>query len=228
VNRTVAAASWLQKGWAHTTGMTPVFPEKRTTMTLTALSRSTKSITIASLIAVATMLGTGSASAQSSTDGPIVAGEVTVTPFIGFGFSGDLDSGTGIVGVAGGYNYNSKVSIEGEFTFLPSPEINGAQEAPATAWSLTGNLLYHFTKRQFTPYAAVGIGFGHSGIDEDELVSAIGVEKSSTKFVANFGGGIERPFSDRLRFRGDLRYFFGGDLVPDYWRLVVGVTVKMK
>jgi len=195
-------------------------------MNLTALSSRTKALTLASLVAVSSLLGTGLASAQP-TDGPLVPGEITITPFIGFGFSGDLDSGTGVVGVAGGYNYNAKVSIEGEFNILPSPELNGLTEADATAWSLTGNLLYHFAKRQFTPYAVVGIGFGHSSAEGITPVVLTPFEDSSTEFVANFGGGVERPFSDRLRFRGDLRYFFGGDLVPDYWRISVGVTFAM-
>jgi hypothetical protein len=204
------------------------FPEMPTTMNLTVLSSRTKSLTVASLVALASLIGTGIATAQP-TDGPIVPGEITITPFIGFGFSGDLDSGTGAVGVAGGYNYNSKVSIEGEFSVLPSPELGGLTEADATVWAVTGNLLYHFVRRQFTPYAAVGIGFGHSGAEGTTPSVLPGgppvpFENSSTKFVANFGGGLQRQFSDRLRFRGDLRYFFGGDLVPDYWRLSAGVT----
>jgi opacity protein-like surface antigen len=197
-------------------------------MNLTALSRSTKSITIASLIALVSLLGTGVAGAQSSTDGPIVPGEWTVTPFIGFGFSGDLDSATGALGVAGGYNYNSKISIEGEFALLPSPENNGAVEVDSTVWTLTGNLLYHFAKKNnFTPYAVAGIGFGHASVDVNGTILAGLVDASSTQFVANIGGGVERQFSDRLRFRGDLRYMFGGDSVPDYWRLSAGVSIVL-
>jgi opacity protein-like surface antigen len=197
-------------------------------MNLPALSRHTKSITIASLIAVSSLLASGVASAQSSTDGPIVPGEWTVTPFIGFGFSGDLDSATGALGVAGGYNYNSKVSIEGEFNLLPSPENNGVIEVSSTVWSLTGNLLYHFDKKNnFTPYAVVGVGFGHASVDVSGTILPVGFEASSTQFVANIGGGVERQFSDRLKFRGDLRYLFGGDTVPDYWRLSAGVTIVL-
>jgi len=199
-------------------------------MNLTAMSSRTKSITIASLIAVSSVLGTGVASAQSSTDGPLTAGQVTVTPFIGFGFSGDLDSATGAVGVAGGWNYNSRISIEGEFNLLPSPENSGAVEVDSTVFSLTGNMLYHFNaKNNWTPYAVVGIGFGHSSVDvDDTILQGLDLDASSTKFVANIGGGIERPFSDKLKFRGDFRYIFGGDTVPDYWRLAVGVGFRIK
>ena len=41
--------------------------------------------------------------------------------------------------------------------------------------------------------------------------------------MVNFGGGVEKPIRDNIHFRGDLRYFFGGDLVPDYWRFSVGL-----
>jgi hypothetical protein len=30
--------------------------------------------------------------------------------------------------------------------------------------------------------------------------------------------------NDRIGFRGDLRYQFGGDFVPDYWRLAARVA----
>jgi len=195
-------------------------------MNLTALSRRTKSLTIASLVAVSSLLGTSIATAQSN-DGPIVPGEISVTPFIGFGFSGDLDSATGVVGVAGGWNYNSKISIEGEFSLLPSPENNGVVEASSTVWSLTGNVLYHFEKKNnFTPYAVAGIGVGHASVDlNGTLLQNVNVNASSTQFVANIGGGVERPFSERLKFRGDLRYLFGGDTVPDYWRLSAGISI---
>jgi opacity protein-like surface antigen len=129
-----------------------------------------------------------------------------------------------VVGVAGGYNWNSRVSIEGEFTLLPSSENSGLVEVDSTVWTLTGNLLYHFTRRAFTPYGVVGVGFGHAGVDVDSPFLPLNFDTSSNEFVVNLGGGIERQFSDRLRFRGDLRYFFAGDLVPDYWRVSAGVT----
>ena len=38
---------------------------------------------------------------------------------------------------------------------------------------------------------------------------------------------VERRIADRLAFRGDLRYFFGSNLVPDYWRLGAGLTIDL-
>jgi hypothetical protein len=147
----------------------------------------------------------------------------TVTPFAGIGFSGDLDSGTGVLGVAGGYVWSPRVSLEGEFTYLPSSENSGLVEVDTQVFSLTANMLYHFSGRAFVPYGVVGIGFGHSSVDVDDP-ALDSFDRSDTEFIVNFGGGVERLIRERLAFRGDLRYFFGGDLVPDYWRLSAGVS----
>jgi opacity protein-like surface antigen len=158
-------------------------------------------------------------------------GEFTVTPFIGFGFSGDLDGATGVLGVAAGYVWSDRVSIEAEYSLLPSSENTGLVEVDSTVWNLTANMLYRFGGREgWVPYGAVGIGFGHATIDldvdedgEDDPNLEI-FEDTSTEFVLNFGGGVERRLTDRVAFRGDLRYFFGADLVPDFWRLSGGLT----
>lgn len=155
-------------------------------------------------------------------------GTWTVTPFIGFGFSGDLDSGTGALGVAGGYTWSPRVSLEAEFNLLPSSEASGLVELDSKMWSLTGNILYHFAGRAFVPYGVLGIGLGHGSVDvetNDPLLNVL--DTSSTEFVVNFGGGVERQLRENLAFRGDLRYFFGGDFVPDYWRLSGGITFQL-
>lgn len=158
----------------------------------------------------------------ATTQAPL--GSWSITPFAGFGFSGDLDSPTGALGVAGGREWSSNVTVEGEFNLLPSSENGGLVEVSSTAWSLTGNLLYHFAPRTFRPYAVIGMGFGHATVDADEAGQVSNnLDQSSNEFVVNLGGGVERAIRDNLRFRGDMRYFFGGDLVPDYWRLSAGL-----
>ena len=179
-------------------------------------------------LALASMVFTGTAAAQPAgqTTTTIPTGYWTVTPFVGVGFSGDLDSGTGAIGVAGGYVWNPRVSFEAELNFLPSSENNGLVEVSSSAWSMTGNALYHFAGRNWVPYGVAGIGFGHASVDlnsTDPLFDSF--DSSSTEFVANIGGGVERAFRNNTAFRGDFRYMFGGDLVPDYWRLSAGVTL---
>lgn len=147
-----------------------------------------------------------------------------VTPFIGVGFSGDIDSATGLFGAALGYVWNDRTAFEGEVSLLPSSETSGVVEADNTVFNVTANMLYHFTSNnRFVPYAAIGMGLGHANADVTTPPAPTNFDESSTKFVFNFGGGVKRRVSDRLAFRGDLRYIFGGDLVPDYWRATAGL-----
>lgn len=155
-------------------------------------------------------------------------GHWTVTPYIGVGFSGDLDSPTGALGAAGGYVWSSRVALEGEFNALPSGETGGPLEVKSKVWSLTGDILYHFPGRDFVPYGVFGIGFGHGSVDIDSTDPVLkALNTKSTEFVVNFGGGAEKKIRERVAVRGDLRYFFGGDLVPDYWRASVGLTFDL-
>jgi len=177
----------------------------------------------ATLVLLMTLFGADRLAAQQ-TSAPADGAQWNVTPFVGFGFSGDLDSGTGAVGVAAGYNWSPSVSLEGELNILPSSENGGLVEVDSNAWSLTGNLLYHFAPRAFRPYGVIGLGFGHASADVSPSTPGLGaLDPSSTEFVVNFGGGVERAIRANIHFRGDLRYFVGGDLVPDYWRLGAGL-----
>ena len=200
-------------------------------MTSHGLSRTRRFLTTTFAVAAIALGAARSANAQPTSSGPAVLtpGHWSVTPFVGFGFAGDLDSGTGGFGVAGGYNWDTRVSFEGEFSTLPSSESDGAVELESNVWSLTGNMLYHFTERPFVPYAVVGFGFGHGSVDlgdDDDVLDPL-LDTSDTSFIVNFGGGVERRIRENMGFRGDLRYFTGGDVVPDHWRLSVGLTFDL-
>jgi hypothetical protein len=181
------------------------------------------------LVAIFTLWAAGfanNAAAQGATT-IVSPNHWTVTPFVGFGFSGDLDSPTGSLGGAAGYIWNDRVALEAEFNYLPSSEHGGLIEVASKEYSLTGNILYHFAGRNsFVPYGVVGMGFGHGSLDVDDPALE-GLDDSSNEFVANLGGGVERALRGRLGFRGDLRYFFGGDFVPDYWRLSAGLNFDL-
>jgi opacity protein-like surface antigen len=172
-------------------------------------------------------LGDGSAECTPA-GSELTPGQWNVTPFAGFGFSGDLDSATGALGVAAGYNWSRIISLEGELNVLPSSENGGLVEVNSNAWSLTGNLLYHFAPRAFRPYGVIGVGFGHATVDVSPSTPGLStLNSSSTEFVVNFGGGVERAIRENIHFRGDLRYFVGGDLVPDYWRVGAGLRFAL-
>jgi len=94
------------------------------------ITTSTKRWTVTALTtAVVLICAADPASAQqpttSPTTAPAVSGSWSVTPFAGFGFSGDLDGATGAIGVAGGYGWSPTISLEGEFNLLSSSENGG-------------------------------------------------------------------------------------------------------
>lgn len=182
------------------------------------------------LIAAALFAVPHSASAQGAAPvAPLQTGQWTVTPVIGTAFSGDVDSPTVVLGVAGGYNWTPKISFEGEFNVLPNSEQVGVVELTNRVWNLTGNMLYRFSPTShFVPYGAVGLGVGHGSVSvntNDPLLNS--VSSSSNALVVNFGGGVERSITDAIKVRGDLRYFFGGDLVSNYWRFGIGVSFNV-
>jgi len=183
------------------------------------------------LIAAALFAIPHSASAQgTSAAAPLQTGQWTVTPVVGTAFSGDVDSPTVVLGVAGGYNWSPKISFEGEFNVLPSSEQTGVVELDTRVWNITGNMLYRFSgNSHFVPYGAIGLGVGHGSANVkntgDPLLNS--VSTSSNALVVNFGGGLERSLNDAIKVRGDLRYFFGGDLVASYWRFGIGVSFNV-
>ncbi len=181
-------------------------------------------------LAIMSAVFTGQAAAQGAgqTTSTITPGHWTATPFVGVAFSGDLDSGTGAFGIAGGYVWDPRVSFEAEFSALPSSENSGVVEVDSSVWNLTANILYHFAGRDWIPYAVGGVGFGHSSVDLDDANLPDSFDDSSNEFVANIGGGVERLIRNNVGFRGDFRYMFGGDLVPDYWRLTAGITFGLR
>jgi opacity protein-like surface antigen len=193
-------------------------------MMMTTMKRRSLTISATAILVLCIVSGAAAQQPAPPTNTNVTPGEWSITPFLGVGFSGDLDSATGALGAAAGYNWNSRISLEGEFNLLPSSENGGLVEVDSTAWTVTGNLLYRFAPRPLRPYAAVGIGFGHASVDTSLSGPIAGISDSSSEFVVNFGGGVERSIRDNMRLRGDLRYFFGGDLVPDYWRLSAGLT----
>jgi opacity protein-like surface antigen len=171
------------------------------------------------------------AAAQAQAPAPVVPpAHWTVTPFVGIAFSGDLDSGTGLIGAALGYQWSDRIGLEGEVSWLPSSENSGLIEVDSQVLHLTGNLKYQFSGDDWRPYGMVGIGYGHASVDvedDDDVLDDLDLDTTSNEFVVDFGGGVERRISERSFFRGDLRYFFGGDFVPDFWRLSAGLTFDL-
>lgn len=161
----------------------------------------------------------------STTTTTIALGSWTVTPSVGAGFSGDLGDGTSSIGIAGGYVWSPRISFEADATFLPSIARSATVPMETSVFGFTGNALYHFrAQHDWVPYGVAGIGVGHSSADTDVL----NTDLSANNFIANIGGGVEHALKNATAVRGDFRYTFGGDLVPDYWRLSAGVVLGFK
>lgn len=148
----------------------------------------------------------------------------TITPFVGLGFAGDYENNPTAFGVAAGYGFTDRVSVEGDLYFAPDGEQGEFLAVDTNIWSLSANVLYHFTGENFTPYVAGGLGVMSADTNAEEL--GLAPDSTSTNFVWNWGGGIKSALSDRFGLRGDLRFFNGDDLSPDHWRLFGGVTIR--
>jgi len=154
----------------------------------------------------------------------------TLTPFLGGGFGGSLESGSVSFGLGVGYGVSERVTLEGELGILPSGTMGVPTEFDTSAWSLNANVLYHFTAQEhFTPYATAGIGVLSANPDlSDDVFDDVSATDASddTSFSWNLGAGLKSAFNDRLGIRGDLRYFNASGLAPDFWRLYAGLTVR--
>lgn len=150
----------------------------------------------------------------------------TLTPFLGVGFSGNLENAPAAFGVALGYGLTPRVAVEGDLSFSPNGEQGVITEFDTSVWSLSANLLYHFTPDyDVTPYVVGGLGI-LSGDADIEDVTPLVTDDTSTVFAWNIGAGVKTAMSERWGLRGDLRFFNGDDFAPDHWRLFGGVVIR--
>ncbi len=200
-------------------------------------SRRQHIVTIAAFTAAMAWLSAGPASAQAtqpgSAAGPVEAGHWTVSPYVAFPFAGDLEGAATGLGVAGGYNWNSRIGIEADLAVVPTLTEGVLVNFDATTWNLTGNVLYHFfaQRERWTPFVVGGIGIGHGSTDDfqpnDPILQQFGATDSSTGLVTNLGAGVKYYLNERYGLRGDLRYYTGHDLIPDHVRLSFGLGIDL-
>lgn len=151
----------------------------------------------------------------------------SLTPFIGLGFSGNLENAPAAFGVALGYGLAPRLTVEGDLSFAPGGEQGVITQFDTRVWSLSGNVLYHFVPeaQDFTPYVAGGLGL-LSGNADIEAVTPVVDDDTSTVLAWNFGGGVKTAMNENWGLRADLRFFNGDDFAPDHWRLYGGVIFR--
>jgi opacity protein-like surface antigen len=157
---------------------------------------------------------------------PPEAESFNVTPVLGFGLGGDLENTPATFGAALGYGFNDRWSVEGELAFTPGGEQGILTEFDTSIWTLSANVLYHFTTENFSPYVTGGIGFMGADADEADIPDSLDVDGSSNEFALNWGGGIKTAMNQNWGLRADLRFFNGDDFAPDHWRLYGGVVIR--
>ena len=150
-----------------------------------------------------------------------------ITPFLGLGFSGNLENTPASFGVAVGYGLTPRLVVEGDLSFAPGGEQGIISEFDTSVWSLSANLLYHFVAESdnFTPYVAGGLGMLSGDAEIEDIVGPVD-DDTSTVFSWNLGGGIKTGMNENWGLRGDLRFFNGDDFAPDHWRLYAGVVLR--
>lgn len=192
-------------------------------------------IAVAALAWVAATPALFAQTSSAAAAGPVVdVDRWNITAFVGPGFGADLNNSPLNLGVAGAYNFNPRLAIEGEFGYTRGAQQGALFDLDTAVTSLSVNAIYHFGEVGWVPYGAVGIGMLRGSTNLEDLASvgltgaqltALGLNDngSTTTVGFNLGGGLKRRLSDTVNFRGDLRYFSGRDLAPSFWRAYVGL-----
>jgi hypothetical protein len=160
--------------------------------------------------------------------------EIILTPFYGKAFGGSTDSSRTTYGGALGFLGGGVFGFEGEFAYVK----DFAGDAPADTLasnkvqSLSANFMIAMPAGQVRVYGTGGVSLIRPDLKTREGFVVVNEDKVGY----NVGGGVILFFSDHAGLRGDIRFFrtFGdfqaGEVVSvgklDYWRGVVGLTLK--
>jgi opacity protein-like surface antigen len=162
--------------------------------------------------------------------------DIILSPFSGVTFNGDapakkltLGGSVTFMGTAAG--------LEVEFNY--APDFFGEQRgtaliADSNITTLMGNVVIGVGKGPIRPYIVGGVGLLRPRIDTSGLFTNV----SASQFGLDAGGGVSIFVTERIGFRGDLRYFrrltdpsADNDLDLtlsdfDFWRLTGGLNFK--
>ena len=204
-----------------------------------------KWLVIGSIVAVAVVASPRTASA-----------DWTLTPFVGWNFSGSAD----VNGVAAGASFSNKFEkkidygaslmatgagpfgFEVDFGYSPnffenSVSTTGFQFTnKSNVTTLMGNLVVGSNKGGVRPYVVGGVGLIRTNVDD---IGSVFDVNTKNDFGLDVGGGVMGFFSKTVGLRGDIRYFRGfrgtsdnsnlsGVTLSDFkfWRGSLGVSLK--
>jgi len=164
--------------------------------------------------------------------------EVTLTPFIGSLFSGDLPDSKADYGASatfmGGGIFGAEVLFNYAPNFVPATTTtNSVAQA-----GLMGNLVLGVpiggdAGKTFKPYVTGGLGLFRATAKKSDFLDRL----TSNDWAYNFGGGVMAYFNDHIGLRADLRYLRtlsngsgSGQLLKagnlNFWRWNVGPSFR--
>jgi opacity protein-like surface antigen len=166
----------------------------------------------------------------------VARAEVTLTPFVGSLFKGDLPSSKADYGASltfmGGGIFGGEIMGNYAPNFVPR-----TATSPAVAQAgLMGNLVVGVpiggdTGKSVKPYVTGGIGLFRATAKKSDFADRI----TSNDWAYNVGGGVMAFFNDHIGLRGDLRFMRtlkkgdnrflqAGDL--NFWRWNIGPSFR--
>lgn len=156
--------------------------------------------------------------------------DVTLTPFIGGLFGGNLGSikkaayGVSLAAMGAGV-----LGAEFDFSWSPNFVDATAFHNAVTEANLTGNLIVGIPiggthGASFRPYLVGGGGLLRATEKQSDLVNRI----QARDFAWDMGGGAMATFNKHIGVRGDIRYFHSNSASNEYkfWRGTGGVAFK--
>src|SRR4051794_9241507 len=155
--------------------------------------------------------------------------DVTLTPFIGALFSGQLPSSKPSYGASLSAMGAGIIGAEFDFSWTPKFVDATANTDSVTEANVTGNLIVGIPiggthGSTVRPYVVGGGGLLRATAKESDFFDRL----TSNDFVWDFGGGVLGTFNDHIGVRGDIRYFRTNSSENDYnfWRGTGGITIK--
>ncbi|MCM2360055.1 MAG: outer membrane beta-barrel protein, partial [Geobacteraceae bacterium] len=125
---------------------------------------------------------------------------LSVTPFAGgYLFEGNQHlQDKPVYGLAVGYGFGPHWAFETVFRGVPDSLATDGSRRSLTAYSVSGDLLYHFLPQQrFVPYAVAGAGLLFLDTDKESL---------NNDALVEYGAGFKYYLCDWFALRGDLRH----------------------
>jgi hypothetical protein len=164
----------------------------------------------------------------ASTAAPARA-EVTLTPFLGALFHGQLPTKKAAYGVS--LTAMGKGIIGGEVDFSWTPKFvdetttsNAVREANVTGNLIVGIPIGGTHGKTIKPYVVGGVGILRATAKASDFADKL----SNNDFAYDLGGGVMGTVNDHFGLRGDLRYFRTTSDTNQYkfWRGTGGVVLK--